>query len=161
MSRVKKLLETIRSLIEGEFSGYIKINFSQGSLGRVEQSEELDETLTRPRGRRGKNQSEDKDFFYENANEIGNSTDMQDHFGQVARSENDRRSGNNHYAGLERRCGVDRRSYTDRRSCRKGNGQVPDINQKRQSGTKDLTDNKKQKNALQQRLGGTEKPDAK
>jgi len=44
MDKMKRLSETIRSLMEGEFSGYIKINFSQGSLGRIEKSEELDAT---------------------------------------------------------------------------------------------------------------------
>ncbi len=42
MDRMKRLIETIRTLLEGEFSGYIKINFSQGSLGRIEKSEELE-----------------------------------------------------------------------------------------------------------------------
>ena len=45
MDRIKKLGETIRTLIEGEFNGYIKINFSQGSIGRVEKSEELDRNM--------------------------------------------------------------------------------------------------------------------
>jgi hypothetical protein len=44
MDKMKRLSETMRSLMEGEFSGYIKINFSQGSLGRIEKSEELDAT---------------------------------------------------------------------------------------------------------------------
>jgi len=43
MKRTKKLIETIGLLIEGGFSGYIKINFTQGSLGRVEKYEELDD----------------------------------------------------------------------------------------------------------------------
>jgi hypothetical protein len=42
MDKMKRLSETIRTLMEGEFSGYIKINFSQGSLGRIEKSEEFD-----------------------------------------------------------------------------------------------------------------------
>jgi hypothetical protein len=41
MDRMKRLIETIRMLMEGEFCGYIKINFSQGSLGRIDKSEEL------------------------------------------------------------------------------------------------------------------------
>ena len=41
---MKRLSETIRALMEGEFSGYIKINFTQGSLGRIEKSEEFDAT---------------------------------------------------------------------------------------------------------------------
>ena len=32
----------MKTLITGEFSGYLKINFSQGSLGRVEKSEEFE-----------------------------------------------------------------------------------------------------------------------
>jgi hypothetical protein len=43
MDRTKKLIETIRTLMEGEFSGHIKINFSQGSIGRVEKSEEFED----------------------------------------------------------------------------------------------------------------------
>ncbi len=43
MDRMTKLSEAIRSLMEGEFSGSIKINFTQGSLGRIEKSEELED----------------------------------------------------------------------------------------------------------------------
>ncbi len=43
MDRMKRLAETIRSLADGQFSGYIKINFSQGSIGRVEKFEEIEE----------------------------------------------------------------------------------------------------------------------
>jgi hypothetical protein len=43
MDRVKKLTETFRTLINGEFTGYIKINFTQGSIGRVEKFEEFDD----------------------------------------------------------------------------------------------------------------------
>jgi hypothetical protein len=49
MDRMAKLSDTIRTLMEGEFSGYIKINFTQGSLGRVEKSEELDAAVHAPR----------------------------------------------------------------------------------------------------------------
>jgi hypothetical protein len=42
MDRMKSLSEAIRTLVEGEFSGYLKINFTQGSLGRIEKSEEFD-----------------------------------------------------------------------------------------------------------------------
>lgn len=41
MDRMQSLSEVIRMLVEGEFSGYVKINFSQGSLGRVEKYEEI------------------------------------------------------------------------------------------------------------------------
>jgi hypothetical protein len=44
MDRVKKLTETLRMLIEDGFSGHIKINFSQGSIGRVEKFEEFDDS---------------------------------------------------------------------------------------------------------------------
>jgi len=43
MDRTKRLIETIRTLMEGEFSGHIKINFTQGSIGRVEKHEELED----------------------------------------------------------------------------------------------------------------------
>ena len=43
MDRIKKLTEAISMLFEEEFSGYLKINFSQGSLGRVEKSEEFED----------------------------------------------------------------------------------------------------------------------
>jgi len=55
MDRMKRLIEVIRALIDGEFSGYIKINFSQGSLGRVEKAEEFEDTET-VHARIGKNQ---------------------------------------------------------------------------------------------------------
>ena len=40
MDRMSMLKETLKILIEGDFNGYLKINFSQGTLGRVEKSEE-------------------------------------------------------------------------------------------------------------------------
>jgi hypothetical protein len=43
MDRVTRLIEAIKKLIEGEFTGYVKINFTQGSLGRIEKFEELDD----------------------------------------------------------------------------------------------------------------------
>jgi hypothetical protein len=43
MDRMKKLTDEIGKLIETEFSGHIRINFSQGSIGRIEKSEELNE----------------------------------------------------------------------------------------------------------------------
>jgi hypothetical protein len=46
MDRMKRLVEAIRGLMEEEFSGYLKINFSQGSLGRVEKSEEIEHVAT-------------------------------------------------------------------------------------------------------------------
>ncbi|MGO9953192.1 MAG: hypothetical protein ACLPN1_13415 [Dissulfurispiraceae bacterium] len=144
MSRVKQLIETIRSLIEGEFSGYIKINFSQGSLGRVEQSEELDETIAHSGSRKGNNKSEDKAFLYDNVIDIRNCTDNKGRSVKAQRSEYDRRFGDNHYTGPERRCCVDRRSSQDRRSSRDRKNEIHDINRKKQSETKNLKD--KQKN---------------
>ncbi|HUI66754.1 MAG TPA: hypothetical protein VL087_00910 [Nitrospirota bacterium] len=44
MEKLKRLSETIKMLMEGKFNGYIKINFSQGSLGRIEKSEEFELT---------------------------------------------------------------------------------------------------------------------
>jgi hypothetical protein len=46
MDRMKLLVEAIKGLSKEEFSGYIKINFSQGSLGRVEKSEEIEDSAT-------------------------------------------------------------------------------------------------------------------
>lgn len=43
MDRMSKLIAVIRKFIESEFTGYIKINFTQGSLGRIEKYEELDD----------------------------------------------------------------------------------------------------------------------
>ena len=42
MDRMTKLIEVIGKLIEGEVTGYIEINFTQGSLGRIEKFEEID-----------------------------------------------------------------------------------------------------------------------
>ena len=46
MDRVTRLIEVIRKLIEGEFTGYVKINFTQGSLGRIEKFEEIEDAAT-------------------------------------------------------------------------------------------------------------------
>ena len=63
MDRMKRLIEAIRILIAGEFSGYIKINFSQGSLGRIEKSEEFeDATIILTGEKNGRKKSEEKDF---------------------------------------------------------------------------------------------------
>ena len=51
MDRITKLSDAIRTLMEVEFSGYIKINFSQGSIGRVEKSEEFEDTAILITGR--------------------------------------------------------------------------------------------------------------
>jgi hypothetical protein len=36
-----KLVEYLRQLQETQFTGYIKVNFSQGSVGRIEKFEEI------------------------------------------------------------------------------------------------------------------------
>lgn len=65
MDRMMKLSDAIRKLIEGEFSGYIKINFSQGSLGRIEKSEEIEDAAivrvpkTASAGSKGENLGQD------------------------------------------------------------------------------------------------------
>ena len=65
MDRMKRLIEAIRILIEGEFSGYIKINFSQGSLGRIEKSEEFeDATIILTGEKNSRKRSEEKDFHH-------------------------------------------------------------------------------------------------
>ena len=43
MDRMKRLAEAIGSLMADEFSGHIKINFSQGSIGRIEKAEEFED----------------------------------------------------------------------------------------------------------------------
>ena len=35
------LVEAIRALIDKEFTGHLKINFSQGGIGRIEKFEEI------------------------------------------------------------------------------------------------------------------------
>jgi len=37
----KKLIEHLKRLQWNKFTGYIKVNFSQGSVGRIEQFEEV------------------------------------------------------------------------------------------------------------------------
>lgn len=50
MDRITRLVEAIRKLIESEFTGYIKINFTQGNIGRVEKFEEFDDAAILPAG---------------------------------------------------------------------------------------------------------------
>lgn len=45
MDKVTRLVDVIRKLIENAFTGYIKINFTQGNIGRVEKFEELDDAI--------------------------------------------------------------------------------------------------------------------
>lgn len=39
--RLEKLVESMMCLVEESFTGYLRINFSQGSIGRVEKFEEI------------------------------------------------------------------------------------------------------------------------
>lgn len=39
--RLDMLLDVLREAMQGEFTGYIKVNYSQGSIGRVEKFEEI------------------------------------------------------------------------------------------------------------------------
>jgi hypothetical protein len=41
MSRLSDLMNVIQDMNEKEFTGYIKINFSQGGIGRIEKYEEI------------------------------------------------------------------------------------------------------------------------
>ncbi len=39
--KLTKLWSIINSLVTGEFTGYIKLNFSQGNIGKIEKFEEI------------------------------------------------------------------------------------------------------------------------
>ena len=39
--KLTRLLEIMKSLAEEKFTGYIKVNFSQGGVGRIEKFEEI------------------------------------------------------------------------------------------------------------------------
>jgi hypothetical protein len=39
--KLARLVETIKTLTEQRFTGYIKVNFTQGGIGRVEKFEEI------------------------------------------------------------------------------------------------------------------------
>jgi len=41
MEKLTKINEMIKSLIDKKFTGYIKINFDRGAIGRVEKFEEI------------------------------------------------------------------------------------------------------------------------
>lgn len=64
MDRMTKLIEVIRKLIEGEVTGYIKINFTQGSLGRIEKFEEIDHgaVVIKEEKKNKKEKDEEKDI---------------------------------------------------------------------------------------------------
>ncbi len=39
--KLKELVQYLRDLQKGRFTGYVKVNFSQGSLSRIEKFEEV------------------------------------------------------------------------------------------------------------------------
>jgi hypothetical protein len=41
MKKLEKLNTVMQEMVEGEFTGHVKINFSQGSIGRIEKFEEI------------------------------------------------------------------------------------------------------------------------
>jgi hypothetical protein len=41
MDKVKRITEAIMALMEKKFTGYIKVNFSRGNIGRIEKFEEI------------------------------------------------------------------------------------------------------------------------
>jgi hypothetical protein len=41
LEKLWRLTEVLRSLAEDRFTGYIKVNYSQGAIGRVEKFEEI------------------------------------------------------------------------------------------------------------------------
>ena len=41
MERFEKMVELLKDLMKGQFTGYLKINFSQGGISRVEKFEEV------------------------------------------------------------------------------------------------------------------------
>ena len=41
MEKLNRIVELLRCLICDEFTGHIKINFSQGGIGRIEKFEEI------------------------------------------------------------------------------------------------------------------------
>jgi len=60
MDRMTRLVEVIENLIESEITGYIKINFTQGSLGRIEKFEEIEDATSIVRERK-KNKKEEEE----------------------------------------------------------------------------------------------------
>jgi hypothetical protein len=39
--KFKRLVEVLQDMIDKEFTGHVKINFSQGGIGRIEKFEEI------------------------------------------------------------------------------------------------------------------------
>jgi hypothetical protein len=61
MDKVTRLVDVIRKLIENAFTGYIKINFTQGNIGRVEKFEELDDAILPAESKKTK--TEEKEYL--------------------------------------------------------------------------------------------------
>ena len=40
-NKFKRLVEVLQDMIDKEFTGHVKINFSQGGIGRIEKFEEI------------------------------------------------------------------------------------------------------------------------
>ena len=40
-TKLQRLVEVLQDLVHKEFTGHIKINFSQGGIGRIEKFEEI------------------------------------------------------------------------------------------------------------------------
>lgn len=40
-SKFKRLVEVLQNMVDEEFTGHLKINFSQGGIGRIEKFEEI------------------------------------------------------------------------------------------------------------------------
>ena len=60
MDRMTRLVEVIENLIESEITGYIKINFTQGSLGRIEKFEEIEDAASIVKEQKKNKKEEDK-----------------------------------------------------------------------------------------------------
>jgi len=41
VDKAKKIMETIKALMEKKFTGYIQVNFTHGSIGRIVKFEEI------------------------------------------------------------------------------------------------------------------------
>lgn len=41
VTKFKRLVEVLQDMIDKEFTGHVKINFSQGGIGRIEKFEEI------------------------------------------------------------------------------------------------------------------------
>lgn len=39
--KLDKLKEVMQGMVDGEFTGHVKVNFSQGGIGRIEKFEEI------------------------------------------------------------------------------------------------------------------------